>query len=66
MLQPARRTQPQVPRPGRAGMNVRFARMSEAEWAELCQLDEDQFEQRFERWQRVLGGADEDPEMNAL
>ena len=66
MLQPARRMQPQVPRPGRAGMIVRFARMSEAEWAELCQLDEDQFEQRFERWQRVLGGADEDPEMNAL
>ena len=35
--------------------------MSGQEWAELCQLDEEQFEARFERWQRVLGGSDEDP-----
>ncbi|OLP87629.1 Copia protein [Symbiodinium microadriaticum] len=45
----------------RAGLNVRYARMSGQEWAELCQLDEEQFEARFERWQRVLGGTDEDP-----
>ena len=65
MMQPARRTAPRVPRPGRAGMNVRYARMSGQEWEELCQLDEEQFEQRFERWQRVLGGTDE-PDMNPL
>ncbi|CAE7359300.1 RE1 [Symbiodinium sp. CCMP2592] len=46
------------------GMNVRFARMSAQEWEELCQLDEEQFEERFARWQRVLGGTDEDPDLN--
>ena len=56
------RARPRVqPRPRRAGLNVRYARMSGQEWAELCQLDEEQFEARFERWQRVLGGSDEDP-----
>ena len=40
--------------------------MSEQEWAELCQLDEEQFEQRFDQWQRVLGGTNEDPGMNPL
>ena len=64
MLQPPRATRRPLPRPGRVGMNVRYARMPAREWEELCQLDEEQFEQRFDRWQRVLGGADEDPEMN--
>eukprot|EP00439_Symbiodinium_sp_Y106_P005521 s9192_g1.t1 len=40
--------------------------MSAPEWTELCQLDEEQFERAFERWQRVLGGADEDQGMNPL
>ena len=35
--------QPMLPRPGRVGMNVRFARMQANEWEELCQLDEEQF-----------------------
>ena len=48
------------PPPRRAGLSVRYARMSGPEWAELCELDEEQFEARFTRWQRVLGGADED------
>ena len=68
MMQPPRRSRDPPPRPGpgRAGMHVRFARMSEQEWAELCQLDEEQFEQRFDQWQRVLGGTNEDPGMNPL
>ena len=40
--------------------------MSGQEWAELCQLDEEQFEARFARWQRVLGGADEDSNLNPV
>ncbi|OLQ14783.1 Copia protein [Symbiodinium microadriaticum] len=40
--------------------------MSGQEWAELCQLDEEEFEARFARWQRVLGGADEDPSLNPV
>ena len=66
MLHPPGRTPRPPPRPGRAGMSVRFARMSAPEWTELCQLDEEQFERAFERWQRVLGGADEDQGMNPL
>ncbi|CAE7465544.1 GIP [Symbiodinium necroappetens] len=51
---------------GRAAMMVRYARMTGDEWAELCQLEEEEFERRMGRWQRVLGGQDEDPNMNAL
>ena len=59
------RIRPRVQRPPRrAGLNVRYARMSTQEWAELCQLDEEQFEARISRWQRVLGGADEDPHLH--
>ncbi|CAE7647371.1 GIP [Symbiodinium sp. KB8] len=36
------------------------------EWAELCELDEEQFEARISRWQRVLGGADEDPTLDPV
>ncbi|CAE7947819.1 RE1 [Symbiodinium sp. KB8] len=36
------------------------------EWAELCELDEEQFEARISRWQRVLGGADEDPDLDPV
>ncbi|CAE7189792.1 RE1, partial [Symbiodinium necroappetens] len=50
----------------RAGLSVRYARMSGPEWAELCELDEEQFEARISRWQRVLGGADEDPSMDSV
>ncbi|CAE7503519.1 GIP, partial [Symbiodinium necroappetens] len=51
---------------GRTAMMVRYARMTGEEWAELCQLEEEEFERRMGRWQRVLGGQDEDPNMNAL
>ena len=54
------------PPPRRAGLNVRYARMSGSEWAELRQLDEEQFEMRMARWSRVLGGADEDPNMDPV
>ena len=54
------------PPPRRAGLSVRYARMSGPEWAELCQLDEEQFEARMTRWTRVLGGADEDPNMDPV
>ena len=54
------------PPPRRAGLSVRYARMSGQEWAELCELDEEQFEARISRWQRVLGGADEDPDLDPV
>ena len=54
------------PPPRRAGLSVRYARMSGQEWAELCELDEEQFEARISRWQRVLGGADEDPTLDPV
>ena len=63
---PGVRARPYPPPPGRAAMMVRYARMTGDEWAELCQLEEDEFERRIGRWQRVLGGQDEDPNMNAL
>ena len=52
--------------PRRAGLSVRYSRMSGSEWAELCELDEEQFEERISRWQRVLGSADEDPNMDPV
>ncbi|CAE7673266.1 KIN12C, partial [Symbiodinium necroappetens] len=63
---PGIRARPYPPPPGRAAMMVRYARMTGDEWAELCQLEEEEFERRMGRWQRVLGGQDEDPNMNAL
>ena len=63
---PGFRARPYPPPPGRAAMFVRYARMTGEEWAELCQLEEEEFERRMDRWQRVLGGHDEDPNMNSL
>ena len=63
---PGFRARPYPPPPGRAAMFVRYARMTGEEWAELCQLEEEEFERRIDRWQRVLGGQDEDPNMNSL
>ena len=63
---PGFRARPYPPPPGGAAMFVRYARMTGEEWAELCQLEEDEFERRMDRWQRVLGGQDEDPNMNSL
>ena len=63
---PVFRARPYPPPPGRAAMFVRYARMTGEEWAELCQLEEEEFERRMDRWQRVLGGQDEDPNMNSL
>ncbi|CAE7245904.1 GIP [Symbiodinium sp. CCMP2456] len=51
---------------GRTGMSVRYARMTGQEWADLCELDEEDFERGFSRWQRVLGGHDEDPAVDPL
>ncbi|CAE7795583.1 GIP, partial [Symbiodinium sp. CCMP2456] len=36
------------------------------EWADLCELDEEGFERGFARWQRVLGGQNEDPALDPL
>ncbi|CAE7279390.1 RE2, partial [Symbiodinium microadriaticum] len=63
---PGFRARPYPPPPGRAAMFVRYARMTGEEWAELCQLEEEEFERRMDRWQRVLGGHDKDPNMNSL
>ncbi|CAE7756656.1 RE1 [Symbiodinium sp. CCMP2456] len=63
---PAVRARPPPPPPGRTGLHVRYARMNAQEWAELCELDEEAFEQGFARWQRVLGGHDEDLALDPL
>ncbi|CAE7403105.1 unnamed protein product [Symbiodinium microadriaticum] len=63
---PGVRPRPYPPPPGRADLSARYARMNGQDWADLCQLEEEEFERRITRWQRVLGGQDEDPNMNPL
>ncbi|CAE6927973.1 RE1 [Symbiodinium sp. CCMP2592] len=58
MPMPAHRRQRRTPVQTRY-LNVRFARIPPEEWRVLCELEEEQFERRMERWTRVLSGSDE-------
>ncbi|CAE7924460.1 GIP, partial [Symbiodinium sp. KB8] len=51
--------------PGSVNFVTQVAR-GQAKGSSTTELDEEEFEARFARWQRVLGGADEDSNLNPV